>query len=369
MKTRNWGIDLLRIVSMIMIVILHILGQGGILGAANVNSADYHLGWFFEIASYCAVNCYALISGYVGIGAKHKYKNIFSLYLQVAFYSVIITLLFFMFVPGKVSILSLIKSPFVIAFPKYWYFTAYFCMFFFIPFLNFLVDNLSQKQLKTLLFTIIILFCVLQTFYVHEVFGTEEGYNAIWLSSLYLIGAYIKKYGMFKTVTKSYKFLLIYLACIVATYLSKVFLENITPLFLGDSYGETKLISYTSPTILLAAIALLMFFANLKITPRFAKVIGFFAPLSFSCYLIHTNPLVFAYLSHLFVPYIKFPAVIMILLVIATAILIYLACAFIDWIRFWLFKLIRVNTFCEWLERTLKKLFKKGLSIIHISLD
>ena len=38
---RNFGIDLLRIVAMIMIVMLHVLGYGGILENANQFSNHY----------------------------------------------------------------------------------------------------------------------------------------------------------------------------------------------------------------------------------------------------------------------------------------------------------------------------------------
>ena len=41
---RNYGIDLLRIVSMVMIVILHILGQGGVLDAAD-NLSPQYIAW------------------------------------------------------------------------------------------------------------------------------------------------------------------------------------------------------------------------------------------------------------------------------------------------------------------------------------
>ena len=44
---RNYGIDLLRIVSMLMIPILHILGHGGILNGSQVLSAHNETAWFF----------------------------------------------------------------------------------------------------------------------------------------------------------------------------------------------------------------------------------------------------------------------------------------------------------------------------------
>lgn len=34
-RARNYGIDLLRLISMLMIVVLHVLGQGGILKSTS----------------------------------------------------------------------------------------------------------------------------------------------------------------------------------------------------------------------------------------------------------------------------------------------------------------------------------------------
>ncbi|MCR5648942.1 MAG: acyltransferase, partial [Oscillospiraceae bacterium] len=62
---RNHGVDLLRIVSMLMVVVLHILGQGGLLDAVSAPSLRHTLCWLLLAAAYCAVDCYAMISGYV----------------------------------------------------------------------------------------------------------------------------------------------------------------------------------------------------------------------------------------------------------------------------------------------------------------
>lgn len=71
-KERNYGIDMLRIVAMFMVIILHILGRGGILDSVKTFSPNYYIGWFMEIASFGAVNCYAIISGYVCYNKKNK---------------------------------------------------------------------------------------------------------------------------------------------------------------------------------------------------------------------------------------------------------------------------------------------------------
>ena len=40
---RNYGLDLLRMIAMLMVVVLHILGKGGVLSACEPLSGQYEL--------------------------------------------------------------------------------------------------------------------------------------------------------------------------------------------------------------------------------------------------------------------------------------------------------------------------------------
>ena len=62
---RNRGVDLLRLISMLFVVVLHSLGRSGVL-KADADSGLYKAAWLIEIFCYGAVNIFALISGYVG---------------------------------------------------------------------------------------------------------------------------------------------------------------------------------------------------------------------------------------------------------------------------------------------------------------
>ena len=61
MKKRNTGINLFKLFSMFMIALLHVLGMGGITGAAAGTSSYYPV-YLMQNAAFCAVNCYALVS-------------------------------------------------------------------------------------------------------------------------------------------------------------------------------------------------------------------------------------------------------------------------------------------------------------------
>lgn len=77
---RNYGIDLLRLVSMFLIVVLHSLSRGALVGVAPFN-IHYEAGFLIEALTYCAVNCFALISGYRDTSVWIQNLNTEELYL------------------------------------------------------------------------------------------------------------------------------------------------------------------------------------------------------------------------------------------------------------------------------------------------
>lgn len=84
MKKRNTGINLFKLFSMFMIALLHVLGMGGITGA-TAGTSSYYPVYLMQNAAFCAVNCYALISGYLMLGKKIKPSRITELWFEVFF--------------------------------------------------------------------------------------------------------------------------------------------------------------------------------------------------------------------------------------------------------------------------------------------
>ncbi|MBE6782107.1 MAG: acyltransferase [Ruminococcaceae bacterium] len=341
-SSRNYGLDLLRIVSMLMIIVFHILGHGGLLNALSPLSINYEIIWFLEIMCYCAVNCYALISGYVGVESKYKYSKIVVLWLQVFFYAVLISVLIALFVPGE-YINIVFKGLFPVKNCVYWYFTAYFGLFFCIPLINKALNTFDVKQLKIFGITIFAVFSLLPCFSKQDVFYTQRGYSFLWLTLLYILGGIIKKTNLFRN-TKSYIFLIGYFVCCAVTWTEKLVVE-----LLKNNSVKSVLVSYTSPTVLLSALMLLFFFSKLKTGKILSKVIATVAPLTFGVYLIHDNPNIRKHLIQgVFERVAAYNPLITIAIVLSTVICIFVICVLIDFLRDRLFKLLKVK------ERLLK---------------
>lgn len=354
MGKRKYGIDALRMLAMLMVVILHILTQGGILNASGRFTSQYEAGWFLQSAAFCAVDVYALVSGYVWVNAKYRYRNLIELWLQVLFYTVSITILFCIFVPSSVSAIEWLKAFFPVMFSQYWYFSSYVALFLFIPLLNTILEKMEKKQLQFCVGMILLFFSCIQTLFYSDAFGTNDGFSAIWLMILYLVGGYIRKYDS-NDNGKAVRFLAGYFVMISVTWLSKLFIEILTLHFLGEVRAGNYLISYKSPTILLASVCLLMFFERMKIPSFVEKVIRFFSPMAFGIYLIHNHPLVNAYfVKDRFAEYVAFPWFIEILAVLGTAVCINLICYAIDFIRLELFKRLHIRQKLDVFEERIK---------------
>lgn len=350
MQKRVYGIDLLRVISMLMIVTLHVLLHGGILDAALPGTVNYGAAWFLETAAYCGVNCYALISGYVGVGARYRYSNILYLWLQVSGINVLVTVIFSLVKPDAVGKWGMLRAAFPVLTDAYWYFTAYFAMFFFLPFLNYLVQTLKQKQLESLLFAAFMLFSVMPTIVDEDIFRISNGYSASWLILLYLTGAYIRRYGK-QEKKHGGIYLLLYLICVLVCWSSKLGIEYIDELR-GLNFNNEWLLKYNSPFILFAAICLLMCFRNLKISRRLGNFIWKISALTFGVYLWHDNPLIREnILSDKLTWVAEIPLPAMIGTVFGVTAFIFAVCCCVDFVRKTGFERLGIRRMCEGIEK------------------
>ena len=104
---RNYGIDLLRVVAMFFVAALHIIGIGGIITGSELLSGQFLTAQFLRIAMLCAVNCYALISGFVGWNRTPKLSSLLRLWVKVMAFCVLITVMTQLRAPETVGLSDL----------------------------------------------------------------------------------------------------------------------------------------------------------------------------------------------------------------------------------------------------------------------
>ncbi len=345
---RNYGIDLLRIVCMLMVPVLHILKV--FLPDLPVLSIKYDQAYLLESIAFCAVNCFALISGFVGYGSKFRYSSIMRLLMQVLFYTVPITITFLVFRPEMVGYQGLLRAWFPFAYPVYWYYTAYFCMSFFIPLLNFLVDRLEKRQLQGFLLAALLIFCLIPTTFQSDIGTTAGGYSALWLGILYLFGAYIKKYGLLEKQPQRILFLG-FGSLTLLNWGFKLTMEAITGLILGEPLQKSYLLSYTSPTVVLPAVLLLLLFSRMQPGKVWISIAKFFAPAAFGAYLLHENPYIRTAVVEPVSRWIgELPSPLMLFGILFFAVTLWFAGSMLDKLRIMLFDMFRVKKLCQKVE-------------------
>lgn len=358
-RERNFGIDLLRVIATFMVVLLHVLSQGGILKALGNFTVKGEIMWVVQITCFCAVNVFGLISGYVGIGAKHKLSNLLSLWIQVVLYNGISVVLINMLRLDSFSIKNLLKAIFPVISSENWYFSAYFALFFFMPILDELIEKMKKKDLRMRLFVVVVFFTLFETIKSVDVFGIRAGYSVLWLVLMYLIGAYIKKYDPLKHLS-SISCIWGFWGCVLLTFLSRLMIELVTWRFTGVPSHGTKFITYTSPLMVLQAIFILELFSKMRVQKSIATVASWLAPMTFGVYIIHTTTVVYRYiLRDAFVFVADYSLLGTLGLSVLIAIGVYLLCSILDWIRIFLFKIFKVNNLTVSFGRAIEKIIIK----------
>lgn len=356
-KNRNLGIDLLRILSMYMVVILHVLGQGGILDSTSWSSGQHIVSWTLEMAAYCAVNCFGLISGYVGYQSEFRWSKLISLWLQVLFYSLGITLLFAFLIPGCVVLSSSGRFVLPITTNLYWYISAYVGMLLFTPFLNMSIKNIDSKKVFAFVILFFILGITVPSIIDRHPFYLESRCTTIWLSLLYLLGGFISKFKIDYKIIKHYA-LIIYIISTGLVLSIKLAVEFITNQLYGSPVYVNMFIDYTSPFIIINAISLLCYFSQLNIkNGMLIKFIKLFPPAALGVYLIHVYPFVWDYLINgLASPLTNLHPIMLVIAVLISSALIYVLCSNIEMIRFRLYILIKIKSFYSYIDYKIKKL-------------
>ncbi len=363
-KERNYGIDLFRLTAMLGIVIFHILGHGGVVNSLKLSMGGSYIAiWAITIVVYGSVDGYALLSGYVGYSEEKniniRFEKYAKLWLQVTFYSFIITMLAKCVSLGEITFGSIIRALFPVTFGQYWYFCAYTGIFFLIPFLNRLIQNLKENELYILIVTIIIIYSVYAGIMgkFNDPFSIKNGASFIWLLLLYIIGASLKKLKIESRVSCR-KALQTASVLLLFTWLTVIIIPRCTILILHREVGRGLLVSYTSPTILLASIFLLIVFSNIHPKKWLLKLIMYFSPATFGVYLIHDHPIVRKlFITDKFGGLVGENVIYMIAIILGTAIIIFGECLLIEKIRLKIFKCIKVDILTDKVGQYIKQFF------------
>lgn len=329
---RNYGLDLLKILSMVMVVLLHATSYG----IKNVSCIPLSPKWFtiatIRSISGVAVNCFVLINGYFMCQKKLNIKHLFKLWLQVFFYSTFIYILLVVIPSAEVTFskFQFLKSILPVMSNSYWFFNSYLALMLLSPLLNHFIQHLNKEEHRNAIIILLILFSIIPTInFISDPFGSAYGYGVVWFIVLYIIASYIRIYGL-----KMNHPFTVYTIVTIAELLINILYQfpksgRIKFLFTLQTY-------YNSLFVLLGAISLFMFFMNLEIKGKnMTSIIKWIVPKSFAVYLIHEQPVFRDVLWQKIIMIERYSgnAISLLLTILISTVIIFIVCILIDTVR------------------------------------
>lgn len=294
-KTRDTNIELLRIISILLIICFHYVYKSQFeYQVLNIHTLSVKTFWLF---GELGVNLFILITGYYLINSKFSFKKFILLVFEVLFYNILLYLIANI-INGTPLDPSLI---FPIITSKYWFVTAYLLIYILSPFYNILIKSMKKKKYQKFLLIGLLLWSIIPTIFGF-IYNTSENvmfYNRfIWLSFMYFVGAYIREYKIKFLTNKKTNILTIGIT-FFTMILSIIVIYLFKDLFM--KIGTTEIAYFWTPNNILMfilSISIFYFFINLKIKNN--KIINTVASTTLGIYLLHDGHLTNYLWHHLF---------------------------------------------------------------------
>ncbi len=279
-KERQSNFELLRIISMLMVLAVHL--DGASLGlpdfAAGTAVLNERTLWqtLVESVSIIGVNSFTLISGWFGI--RFSVRGMLGFMFQCLFYAVLVATVALSC--GWISWGEWLERWLVLTHTDLWYVPAYFCLMLLAPFINAGFEKLGGREVSVLL-TLFVAFNLWGGWWCQGRFN-PTGYTVVQLVLVYMIGRWMSLHGSsaygrltsrVQNVTVS--MLAIYVVAVAGIVVSALVLP------------PQKAYAYNSPAVLLCTVALFMLFKKMEIRSRF---INRAAQSAFAVYLLHKSP-------------------------------------------------------------------------------
>lgn len=283
-KKRESGIELLRIIAIVQVIILHTYSYAGVgNAAAQINQATSGFASLFWSFCRTPVNVFILITGYFLVTStfdlKKNIKRASKTYSAMLFYSIIISLVFFIVAPALFT-----EKPanffraFLPFFSREWYFlTDYIIILLLSPIIN---TALMKIDKKSFLWLLGILFVVLsvwptiaqmepfkQVISVKKVANSEFGKSLFSFLFMYIIGGFIRRFTA-KHDRPRIKYLLAFAGLCLIDFSVNLLLHN-HPSVYSDVYGM-----FNNPLVVVESALLFMYFRDLNFHNKWINLLG-----------------------------------------------------------------------------------------------
>ncbi|MBQ7214678.1 MAG: acyltransferase [Synergistaceae bacterium] len=331
-KQYNPGIDALKFIAVISIVLFHFADKG----VVDLKASEITLNWV--ILSVCKMggglgNCiFALITGWLSVNRNFDARKILKLCVQVWIASVIGQIAYCGITGTMPGMKDLVKTVFPITLNTYWYFSSYIVIYMLMPYINKTLDEIGRRQHKVLSVILFVLFSVIPTFTTTK---WLVGINQIaMMITLYVFGNYCRRY-----IDKTQKMKMAIIICLsgLFIFLSELAIRKFTsfdPYYFTWEMNKTPIVVFSTALFLLGVTSRSREYMLVKIISKHA----------FGIYLIHIGwirPLLF---KRLFANDKYYTSPVMSLQMVACLLIVIAACVAIDYVYWRLYNSMLAKT-------------------------
>lgn len=270
---RNYSLDLLRIIAIMMVLVLHTNLFGGFLQNSKNDSYSFFIN-LYEHLSIIAVDVFVIISAWFLRFKSASFSKVLNLIWTLVFWTVIMSLVAVM-LGEQITWRDIMKLIPIIG-KNCDFCSGYIVMYLFSPFVNRMLDAMSSIQIARMAISAFVLFSLFSPLTSSGYMGIGGGYSFTWFIILYIITAWIKSVNQLPS--KSF---------LLAIYLLGSVVGAVSDTFNVPVLGS---LAYNNPLVVVCAFSLFLFFVKIEIRNNIlVSFIRFFAPLSFGVFLIHAN--------------------------------------------------------------------------------
>ena len=280
MRKRDYRLDLLRVISMIMVVIIHIANY--YCRAFNdINKISYFGALTFNTISRVSVPFFFMISGATLVSKKYDKSKNKDRIIKKIITLIVITIIYYIwdkyYMNKDIIIISLFSKP---ERKLLWFMYAIIGIYISLPFIKCMVDKMDKEEDKLFIILWLMFNGILKglnigtTYLIPIISGTYYlGY--------FIIGHMIIKYYNYIKKNKNNKLLLI-------TTITPIIIVIVSTYFISINNGKhyTKLLTYSNVLIMITSISSFIFL-YFNLVDEEKKIISKLSNLSFGIYLFH----------------------------------------------------------------------------------
>ena len=270
-KRRDSNIELLRIFCYLGTVLLHVYGNFMPEARGTIRIFGIMINCLFNTG----VSIFILISGYYGIKSL-SYKKLVSFWLFLLFYSLFGEILV-QTINDSFDVRGIIKAFFPIYTRRSWFMSTYFLLMIFSPWINRIVESLSEVEFLKLCFAFFTIFSLIPSC-IGWTFFNDSGKGIGNLFFIYLVGQYFSKYLSKYKINKTY---CIYVGLTVFGVM--MFLTTIKTVWKREVGIEGPFYRDASVLTVILSVTIFLFFIKCSISSR---VINFIARRGMCIFLI-----------------------------------------------------------------------------------